>query len=48
MHRAARWGRSAAVQALLDGKADIEARDKVRMRAGVRGRGCGWVGVVMH
>jgi len=41
-------GHSAVVQALLDGKADVNACNTVRMRAAASGRGCGWAGVVMH
>jgi len=40
-------GHSTSVRVLLDGKADFDARDRVRMCAGASGRGCGWLGVVM-
>jgi len=36
------------VRALLDGKADVDACDEVRMRAEASNCGCGWTGVAMR
>jgi len=48
LYWAALLGDSAMVRALLDGKADVDACNTVRMRAGTSGRRCWWVGVAMH